>query len=325
MNMKRRTILASVSALALAFSSTLVPTMAQDKYPNRPINIIVPLTPGITLDVLARLYAEKMSVILGQPVVVINRPGAGGIIGTQSVATSSPDGYNLLMTNSAHVIQPVINKSLPYDPLKDFRGVFLVADAPAVVYVNSNLGVNNLQEFIALAKSRPGTMNYGSAGIGSATHIAGAYFAQQAGINLVHVPYKLSADIVSDLLGGRIQAVFAPSAYLPTMVKDGRLKALAISSSSDLREPFAAPSARSQGVDYITTTWYGMVAPSRTPPAIVDTIAKAMKQVSEDPEVKSKLQMQGLIANTLALGDFDAFMKKDLDRLTSFIKATDSN
>ena len=323
--MKRRTILASASAIALAFSGTLVPTMAQDKYPNRPVNVIVPLTPGITLDVLARLYAEKMTKILGQPVVVINRPGAGGIVGAQSVASALPDGYNLLMTNSGHVILPVLNKSLPFDPLKDFRGVSLVADAPAVVYVNANLGVKNLQEFIALAKSKPGTLNFGSAGIGSPTHIAGAYFAQQAGIILTHVPYKMSADIVSDLLGDRIQAVFAPPAYLPTMVKDGRLKALAISSIGDLREPFAAASARSQGVDYITTTWYGLVAPSKTPPAIVDALAKAMKQVSEDPEVKSKLQLQGLTANTLALGEFDAYMKKDSDRLTPLIKATDTN
>lgn len=323
--MKRRGILSSAGALALGLFAIIAPAIGHDQYPSRPINIIVPLTPGITLDVLARLYAEKMSKILGQPVVVINRPGAGGIIGAQSVVSAVPDGYTLLMTNSGHVILPSLNKGLPFDPLRDFKGVSLVADAPAVVYVSSNLGVKNLREFVLLAKAKPGALNYGSAGIGSPTHIAGAYFAQQAGINLTHVPYKMSSDIVSDLLGGRIQAVFAPPAYLPTMVKDGRLRALALSAVSDLHEPFAAPSARSQGVDYVTTTWYGMVAPSKTAPATVELLAKAMKQVSEDPEVKSKLQLQGLNANTLALSDFDAFMKRDADRLRPLIKATDSN
>jgi len=298
---------------------------AQDKYPSRSINLVVPLSPGITLDAIGRLYAEKLSKILGQPVVVVNRPGAGGIIGAQSVASAVPDGYTLLMTNTGHVILPVLNKNLPFDPIKDFKGISLIADTPSVVIINPALGVQNLKEFVALAKAKPGTINYASAGIGTPTHVAGAYFAQQAGINLVHVPYKLSADIVSDLLASRVQSVFAPPAYLPAMIKDGRLKALAISSTADLQDPFYAPNAKSQGVDYINSTWYGILAPSKTPVDVLEMLKKAVNAVTEDPEVKAKLLLQGLNPNGLSLAGFDVFLAKEADRITPLLKSTDAN
>ena len=298
---------------------------AQEKYPNRVINLVVPLSPGITLDAIGRLYAEKLTKILGQPVVVVNRPGAGGIIGAQSVATAAPDGYTLLMTNTGHVILPVLNKNLPFDPIKDFKGITLIADTPSVVIINPALGVQNLKEFVALAKSKPGTINYASAGIGTPTHVAGAYFAQQAGINLVHVPYKLSADIVSDLLAARVQSVFAPPAYLPAMIKDGRLKALAISSTADLHDPFFAPNAKSQGIDYINSTWYGILAPSKTPPALMEILKKAINTVTEDLDVKAKLLLQGLNPNGLSLSDFDVFLAKEADRITPLLKSAETN
>ena len=298
---------------------------AQDKYPSRAINLVVPLSPGITLDAIGRLYAEKLTKILGQPVVVVNRPGAGGIIGAQSVASAVPDGYTLLMTNTGHVILPVLNKNLPFDPIKDFKGITLIADTPSVVIINPALGVQNLKEFVALAKAKPGSINYASAGIGTPTHVAGAYFAQQAGINLVHVPYKLSADIVSDLLASRVQSVFAPPAYLPSMIKDGRLKALAISSTADLQDPFYAPNAKSQGVDYINSTWYGILAPSKTPVDVLEMLRKAVNTVTEDPEVKAKLLLQGLNPNGLSLAGFDVFLAKEADRITPLLKSADAN
>ena len=311
-------------AACAAWVALSAPAFAQDKYPSRPINLIVPLTPGITLDVIARLYADKMSKVLWQPVVVMNRPGAGGIIGAQSVATAPADGYTLLMTNTGHVILPVLNKNLPFDPLNDFKGISLIADTPSVVIVHPSLGVKNLKEFVALAKAKPGTINYASAGIATPTHIAGAYFAQQAGIDLVHIPYKMSADIISDLLGARVQAVFAPPAYVLSMLKDGKLLPLAVGTTTDLKEPIAIPSARSQGVEYINTTWYGMLAPAKTPPAVLKTLEKAILQVSKDPEVQEKLKLQGLNANQLALNDFDAFLKKEATRLAPVLKSADT-
>ncbi len=320
--LKRRTLATVCAALAAVMAGA--PVMAQDKYPSRPINLVVPLTAGLTVDLLARMYGERMSKILGQPVVVINRPGAGGIIGTQAVAAAPADGYTLLMTNSAHTILPAINKSLPFDPLKDFRGVAIVADAPAVLIVSSSLGVNTMKEFVALAKAKPGSINYVSAGIGTSTHLAGAYFEKQAGIEMTHVPYKNNADIISDLLSGRVQANFAPPGYVQPLIKDGKMKALAVGSTTDLKEPFVVASARSQGVDYINTTWYGMLAPAKTPAAVLQVLDKAIQQVNNDPEVRDKLKQAGLWGSKISLDEFDTYLKKDAERIASLIKVSDN-
>lgn len=321
---RRRRQLVLLGALAALASLSSV-SAADESYPNRAITLVVPLSPGITLDAVARLYADKLGKVLGQPVVVVNRPGAGGLIGTQSVATAAADGYTLLLTNTGHVILPALNKGLPFDPVKDFRGVTLLADAPAVVIVSPTLGVRTLGEFVALARAKPGSINYASAGIGTPTHLAGAYFAEQAQVNLTHIPYKLSADIVSDLLGGRVQATFAPPAYLPTFIENGKLIALAVGAEAPIRQPFAAPTARSQGVNYVNSTWYGMLAPARTPAAVLDRLTKAIAQVDTDPDVREKLAQQGLAANSLSLAAFDRFLKAEAERLVPLVKTAHSN
>ena len=177
---------------------------------------------------MARLYADKLSKQFGQQVVVTNRAGAGGMIGAQAVANAPADGYTVLFANSGHAILGAINKNLTFDPIGDFAGVFLAGEAPGIVVVPPSLGVSNLKEFVELAKSKPGTINYGSAGIGTSTHLAGAYFALKTGIDIVHVPYTVSATIIADLLGGRIQASFVPLAFVLPLLQDGRLRALAV-------------------------------------------------------------------------------------------------
>jgi tripartite-type tricarboxylate transporter receptor subunit TctC len=216
----------------------------QDQYPSKLLTVVVPLTPGTTIDILARLFAENLSKRFGQQVVVSNRPGAGGLIAAQAVAAAPADGYTVLLANSGHAILGTLNKNLPFDPVGDFAGVSLIGDAPTLVNVAPSLGVRSLQEFVELAKAKPGTINYGSAGIGTATHLAGAYFASRTGTDLVHVPYTVSSTIIADLLGGRIHATFAPAAFTLPLLQDGRLLALAVAADEPNREPIVVPTAR---------------------------------------------------------------------------------
>ena len=297
---------------------------AQTGFPSRPIQVIAPVSPGGVADIAGRIYSEKLAKVLGQPVVVQNRPGAGTVIGTQSVATAAADGYTLLVTNSAFSITPFIQPGLPFDPGRDFTGVAMVAEAPAVVAIAAVSGIRNLKELIALAKAKPGTINYSSAGIGSATHLAGALFAAKAGINIVHVPYKNYSDANIDFIAGRVPLIFAPAGFLLPFIREGKVIALGVSTPDDMTEPFAAPSVRKlTGLDYDFATWYGFLAPSKTPAAILDVLGKAMTQISEDPEVIAKLRGQGINPRNVVLRDFDAYMKAEVDKIRPLINASD--
>src|SRR5581483_12020779 len=240
-------------------------SLAQEQYPARLITVVAPITPGTAIDILARLYADKLSKRFGQQVVVVNRAGAGGLIAAQAVANSAADGYTVIFAKSGHAILGTMNKNLPFDPVADFAGVSLVGEAPAVIVVPPALGVTNLKEFIALAKSKPGTINYGSAGVGTSTHLAGAYFALKTGIDIVHVPYTVSSTILADLMGGRIQASFVPLAFVLPLLQDGRLRPLAVGAKDPITSPIKVPTALSQGIDYQYATWYGILAPGKTP------------------------------------------------------------
>jgi tripartite-type tricarboxylate transporter receptor subunit TctC len=313
-----------VTSLALALAAAIIaaaPARAQDPYPSRLITVVVPLTPGTTIDILARLYAEHLSKRLGQQVVVANRPGAGGLIGAQAVASAPADGYTVLLANSGHAILGTLNKNLPFDPVGDFAGVSLIGDAPTLVNVAPTLGVKSLPEFVALAKARPGAINYGSAGIGTATHLAGAYFALRTGTELVHVPYTVSSTIIDDLLGGRIQATFAPAAFTLPLLQDGRLKALAVAADEPIREPVAVPTARSAGVDYQNATWYAFLAPGKTPRAILQILNEAIVAVGGDRELADKVRAQGITPRSIGLRDFDAHIRADMDRLGPLLKS----
>jgi tripartite-type tricarboxylate transporter receptor subunit TctC len=315
--MKLAHLAAAVLAAAIAAG---VPARAQDQYPSRLITVVVPLTPGTAIDILARLYAERLSKRFGQQVVVSNRPGAGGLIAAQAVATSPADGYTVLLANSGHAILGTLNKSLPFDPIKDFAGVSLIGDAPSLVTVAPSLGVRGLREFVDLAKAKPGTINYGSAGIGTATHLAGAYFALQTSTELVHVPYTVSSTIIADLLGGRIQATFAPAAFTLPLLQDGRLLALAVSAADPIREPIQVRTALSAGINYQNATWYGFLAPAKTPRAVLQVLHDAIAEVGQDPELKTKIRVQGITPQNIGLGDFDAHIRKDMDRLAPLLK-----
>ncbi len=293
---------------------------AQDQFPSRLVTVVAPITPGTAIDILARLYADQLSKRFGQQVVVANRSGAGGMIGAQAVANAPADGYTVLFANSGHAILGAINKNLSFDPIGDFAGVTLVGEAPGIVVVPPSLGVSNLKEFVELAKSKPGTINYGSAGIGTSTHLAGAYFALKTGIDIVHVPYTVSATIIADLLGGRIQASFVPLAFVLPLLQDGRLRALAVGAKEPVSNPIAIPTALSQGFDYQYGTWYGMLAPGKTPKPVLATLNQAMAEASKDPELLAKIRAQGIEPRDIALERFDAYVRADMARLDPVLK-----
>jgi tripartite-type tricarboxylate transporter receptor subunit TctC len=312
--------LSKLSALAFAIvAAACGSARAQDHYPSRVITIVVPLTPGTAIDIQARLYADGLAKRFGYQTVVVNRAGAGTLIGAETVANATPDGYTVLLTNSAHAILGAMNRNLPFDPIADFAGICLVAQAPTIVAVPPSLGVHNLQEFIALAKAKPGTLNYGSAGIGTATHIAGAYFAYKTGTELVHVPYTVSQTILTDMLSGNIQATFAPEAFVLPMLQDGRLLALAVADDEPVREPIKIPTARSAGVEYINATWYGFLAPAKTPRAILQTLHDAIVEVGKDADIQAKIRLQGFTPANIGLGDFDAHIRGDMARLAPIL------
>jgi tripartite-type tricarboxylate transporter receptor subunit TctC len=308
-----------VGAVIAATSCLALPTHADDRYPSRLITIVAPITAGTAIDILARLYADKLARHFGQQVVVANRAGAGGLIGAQAVASSTADGYTVLFANSGHAILGALNKNLPFDPVADFAGVSLVGEAPAVVVVPPSLGVSNLKDFVALAKSKPGEINYGSAGIGTSTHLAGAYFARQAGIDLVHVPYTVSSTIIADLLGGRIQASFVPIAFVLPLIQDGRLRALAVAAKEPVTDPIVIPTALSQGVDYQYATWYGVLAPAKTPTVALHTLNRAIAEAGKDPDLQTKIRVQGIEQRDLSLEAFDVHIRNDMERVAPFL------
>jgi tripartite-type tricarboxylate transporter receptor subunit TctC len=313
---------AKLAAAALAAMAWLcAPARGQDQYPSRPITIVVPITAGTAIDILARLYADKLSKRFNQQVVVANRAGAGGLIGAQAVASAPADGYTVIFVNSGHAILGTLNKNLPFDPIADFAGVSLVGEAPGIVVVPPALGVANLKEFIELAKSKPGTINYGSAGIGTSTHLAGAYFALKTNTDIVHIPYTVSATIIADLLGGRIQASFVPMAFVLPLLQDGRLRPLAVGAKEPITSPIDVPSALSQGVDYQYATWYGILAPGKTPRPVLNALNQAIAEVSKDPELQAKMRAQGIELRDIGLEKFDSHIRGDMARLAPLLKA----
>ena len=312
--------LKSVAMALMALPWLAGAALAEEPFPSRVITIMVPISSGTTIDILARLYADRLAKSFGQRLVVSNRPGAAGVIAAEAVANASADGYTLLFANSGHAILGALNKSLPYDPVRDFAGVTLVGKAPTVVTVPPGLGVANLKEFVALAKAKPGTINYGSAGIGSSTHIAGAYFARQTGTDMVHIPYTVSATIIADMLGGRLQASFVPMAFVLPMLQSGRLLALAVGDTEPIKGALEVPTAQSQGVDYGYATWYGILAGAKTPKPILDVLHKAISQASLDPEMQKKILEQGIDPLDMGLDRFDAHIRADMARLSPLLQ-----
>lgn len=294
--------------------------VAQD-FPSKPIKLIVPFPAGGPNDIIARTIGQKMSEILKQPVLIDNRGGQGGVLGTDTVAKAEPDGYTIAVTSAgALAISPSMQK-IAYDTLKDLAPVTLVAKVPEMLVVATNVPANNMKELVALAKSQPGKLNFASSGPGSLPHLAGELFKLTAKIDIVHVPYRGAAPAVNDLLGQQVQMVFLDLPVLLPQVKAGKLKPIAIGAPK--RAPSAPDVATTTEVgmpDLQTENWYGMVAPAKTPPAVIAVLNKAAVQAMKDPEVASKLAAQGAILVGDTPDQFRAFIDSEIKKWAKVIK-----
>jgi tripartite-type tricarboxylate transporter receptor subunit TctC len=288
------------SCCLLAAVCTAASAQGTAGFPDRPIKLVVPFTSGGPADVIGRLAAAGLQKALGQPVVVDNRAGAGGRLGAAYVAKSPPDGYTLLLCNVGDAMAVSLYKSMPYDFEKDFAPVSLLASSPFVIAVNPAVPAQNFKEFLALAKAKPGTLTYGSAGIGVSSHLSGEALKVMAGIDIVHVPYKGQAAAMADLLGGQISFMFANPVTTLQQVRAGKLRALAVTGTSRFSGAPDIPTVAESGVPgYEAETWFGIAAPAGTPDAVVNKLSTALQEVMNSKEVRSALEPQGavIIAN----------------------------
>jgi tripartite-type tricarboxylate transporter receptor subunit TctC len=314
------TQLARLGAVALLLIAWAPAALGQG-YPNKPVHIVVPFTAGSATDILARTFGQKLSEIWNQPVIVDNRPGAGGTIGAAVVAKAPPDGYTLLVHSAAQAYNPSIYPSLPYDTVKDFVAIAPLAGQPNVLVVAPSGGIKTVAELIAQAKQNPGQLNFGSAGTGSGTHINGEKFKLAAGIDVVHIPYKGTPEALTDTMAGRVTYFFSPiSAALP-LVRDGKLRALAVSTakrSSVLPNVPTIAEAGLPGFDY--SLWVGMFAPAGTPSAIVERIARDLRATAQAPDVKERLAALGAEPMPMTPPEFAQFVETEIVESAKVIK-----
>ena len=292
-------------------------------WPSRPIRMVVPLSPGGFADVPGRILAARLSSSLGYNVFVENRPGAGGTIGADFVAKSAPDGYTLLFTGTPHVISAWVYKKLPYDPLKDFEPVALVASGPYVLVVNPQLLVHSIRELIAAAKAQPGKIDYASSGNGSAQHLVSALFASMAGIELNHVPYKGSGPAMQDLLGGQVKVSFAGIPNVLPHVKAGRLRALAVSTPQRSPDLPDVPTAAEAGVPgYQATLWLNLAAPAGTPAEIVQRLYAETAKALQDAELQQSFRAAGVEASPMSPQELAGFMRAEYEKWGKVVRDT---
>lgn len=321
-----KSLVRALGALVIMSASTCgaaAQTSAQG-WPNRPIRMVVPYTPGGYTDMMARLVSEKVAASLGQSIVIENKPGANAAIGTDTVAKAAPDGYTFGTVIAAHSVNPSLKANLPYNTEKDFTYVSLMSVAPLIIVATPSLPAKNMQEFIALAKSKPGQLNFASSGIGSAAHLTMEMLKSREGINLQHVPYKGTAGALQDLVGGQINVMFDIIGPLMEQVRAGNAKALGVAARERVPAAGDTPTLIEQGVkDFASGTWAGIIAPAGVPKEIVDRMAAEAKKALADPELKKKLEQQGIVAMGTSPEEFKAFVGEEIARWKQVITAAD--
>jgi tripartite-type tricarboxylate transporter receptor subunit TctC len=305
-----------VATLALAASFAHSQPSPAPAYPNKPIRIIVPFTPGGSTDILARAIGQELTKAWGQAVIIDNVPGAGGSLGADKAAKAAPDGYTLLMGHIGTLaVNPSLYPALPYDPVKSFTPVAWVARVPNVLVVHPSVKASNVKELVALAKSRPGQLNYGSGGNGSAANLATEYFKLQTGTSMLHIPYRGTAPAITDLMGGQIQVLFTGAPAVLGQVKNGQLRALAVSSPTRLSALPDVPTVAESGYkDFEADQWYGVVAPAGTPREIVNKLNLQINQSLTSNELKTRLTNEGAIATPTTPEAFGQLIVKEIAR-----------
>jgi len=319
---RRAAVLLQATCVALAVVIAQSESAHAQAYPRKPVTIVVPYSPGAATDLLARAAAQRLTELLGQPFVVVNRDGASGAIGTDYVARAAPDGYTLLWGSSGPLtISPNINSKLPYDPLRDFAPVSTFSLIPYVLVVHPSLPVKSLKELIAVAKARPGQLSYPSSGTGSAPHLATELFKSKAGIDVLHVPYRGTALFMSDLISGQVQLAFTGTASSLGYIKAGRLAPLAVTGDrrSDLI-PHVPTMAQAGLPGYEMVVFYSLLAPAATPREIINTLHAALHKSLEHSDIRARIAAEGAYPAGNTPEQFAAFLKAELAKHAKVIK-----
>jgi tripartite-type tricarboxylate transporter receptor subunit TctC len=313
----RRHALVATLALCAAFGAS-----AQAPYPNKPIRVIVPFAAGSTTDIIARAIADKMGASMGQPLVIDNRGGASGTIGQQAVATAAPDGYTIMIHSSSHTVSPSTFAKLPFDTVGDFAGVTPISSLPNALVISPSKNIKTLKDLVATAKAKPGTVNFASAGQGSATHLNAEKFKMAANIDATNIPFKGSAEAVTEVLAGRVDYYFSPIAPVIGQIKDGQLLALAVGSPKRASALPDVPTTAEAGVPGSEFNfWIGMMAPAKTPREIVNRLHEEVVKALASPEVKERFVKLGADAWTLPPQQFDAYIKAEIESNARLVKA----
>ena len=319
-----KTIHSTLLAAAVCAAVAQSPAAHAQAYPNKPVKIVVPYAPGGPNDIVARLLAEKLTQANGQTFLVENRPGGGSNIGAEAVAKSAPDGYTLLVAATSHSINMTLfpKENLKYDLAKDFSPVSLLMTGPLVLVTSPKVPAQDLKEFVALAKSKPGKMAYGSSGNGASTHLAGEMLNARTGIQTIHVPYKGSGPALTDLMGGQIDFMVDTLISSMPFIKGNKIKALAVTGKA--RSPVLpdVPTVVEQGYpDFEAVAWIGLLAPAKTPPEIVAKLNADVKKILDSPEVKGRLSEQGFNAEWQKPEAFGAYMRNEVQKWGAIVKS----
>ncbi|MEO6748795.1 MAG: tripartite tricarboxylate transporter substrate binding protein [Casimicrobiaceae bacterium] len=321
MGLQRGIVIGVATSAMLMFFAGHVRAQADD-YPSRPIKLIVPFPPGGGNDNVARPIAAKVGELLGQTLIIENKPGAGTMIGAEAAARSAPDGYTLFLGSiGSHAVSPTLYKNVPYDPVKDFEPVTLLATAPNILVTSPQSKFSTLAQFVAAAKAAPGKYTYASPGVGTPAHLAAEIFKKQAGIDILHVPYKGGANYIPDVIAGRVDVVFDTTTSSLPFVDDGQMRALAISRSERLPEIPDVPTFAQAGYpQYRTGSWYGILVPAKTPRAIVERLNAAFREALQDPATAQRLRTLGADPAGDTPQEFAAFINGELAKYGQVIK-----
>ena len=308
-------------AASLVLAATLALPAAAQPYPSKPVRIVVPFAAGGPADIYARAIGEKLQAALGQSFVVENKPGAGSIVGTDAVAKSAPDGYTLLMMSNTHTVNESLVPDKPFQLMRDFVPVAPVNYSDLVMVVHPTVPANNLREFIALAKAKPGALNYASSGNGTPYHMAGELFKAMAGVDILHVPYKGSSGARTDILGGQVQMMFDAITTMAPNVQAGKLKALGTSGRTRTAVLPDVPTVSEAGVPgYDAVIWLGIMAPAATPRPIVERLNAEITKAANTPEMKEAWGKQGAQAMSMTPDEFARFMREDIDKWARIVR-----
>ncbi|NBW77632.1 MAG: tripartite tricarboxylate transporter substrate binding protein [Betaproteobacteria bacterium] len=309
--------------LLLGLLGLLAGSVSAQSYPIKPVKIVVPSAPGGGTDIVARLLAQSFSKALGQNYIVENKPGAGNLIGIETVARAPADGYTLLFVASPLVLNPILFKKVNYDPIKDFSPISLAATAPNILVVHPSTPATNVKEWVELAQKGQNKLSYASAGVGTSPHMSMELFNAMAGIQTLHIPYKGTTPAVTDLLGGQVNAMFSNALTVMPHIQSGKLRALAVSGNRRLELLPDVPTVMEAGIaQYVSLQWYGLLAPSGTPSAVIQTVNREMVKALQSKDIKDKLASEGAEPAGSTPAEFGNLIKNDFDKWSKVAKSS---